>query len=79
MLHTAVKPYHRAATDRSNLLYTNLRMFENLERNRSKFGKFLNFGSGAIYDVAENNSGVSENDIYKNMGVDGLSFTKYVT
>lgn len=78
VLHTAVKPYHRAATDRSNLLYTNLRMFENLERNCDRFGKFINFGSWAIYDVAKNNSGVSEDDIYKNMGVDELSFTKYI-
>ena len=78
VLHTAVKPSHRAAIDKSNLFYTNVRMFENLERNKDKFGKFINFGSGAVYDVSKNNSGVSENDIYKNMGVDDHSFTKYV-
>lgn len=78
VLHTAVKPGHRAALDKSNLFYTNIRMFENLERNKDKFGKFINFGSGAVYDVSKNNSGVSENDIYKNMGVDDHSFTKYV-
>lgn len=78
VLHTAVKPCHRAATDRSDLLYINLRMFENLERNRDKFWKFINFGSGAIYDVSKNNSGVIEDSIYKNMGVDELSFTKYI-
>lgn len=78
VLHTAVKPGHRAATDKSDLLYANIRMFENLERNRDSFGKFINFGSGAIYDVSQNNSGVCENDIYKNMGTDPHSFTKYV-
>ncbi len=78
VLHTAVKPGHRAALDKSNLFYTNIRMFENLERNKDKFGKFINFGSGAVYDVSKNNSGVSESDIYKNMGVDEHSFTKYV-
>ncbi len=78
VLHTAVKPSHRAAIDRNNILWTNLRMFENLERNRYKFGKLINFGSWAIYDVAKNNSGTSENDIYKNMGVDEHSFAKYV-
>lgn len=78
VLHTAVKPGHRAALDKSNLFYTNVRMFENLERNKDKFGKFINFGSGAVYDVSKNNSGVSESDIYKNMGVDEHSFTKYV-
>lgn len=78
VLHTAVKPSHRAAIHRNNILWTNLRMFENLERNRYKFGKLINFGSWAIYDVAKNNSGTSENDIYKNMGVDEHSFAKYV-
>lgn len=78
VLHTAVKPGHRAVIDTSDLLYTNIRMFENLERNRDNFGKFINFGSGAIYDVSKNNSGVSESDIYKNMGTDAHSFAKYV-
>lgn len=78
VLHTAVKPSHRAAEDRTNILYTNLRMFENLERNCEKFWKLINFGSWAIYDVSKNNSGVSENDIYKNMGSDDHSFAKYI-
>lgn len=78
VLHTAVKPGHRAATDRENLFYTNVRMFENLERHRDQYGKFINFGSGAIYDVSANNANVSEDDIYKNMGADDHSFTKYV-
>ena len=78
VLHTAVKPGHRAAVDKTNLFYTNVRMFENMERNRDKFGKFINFGSGAIYDVSMNNSNVCEDDIYKNMGQDDHSFAKYV-
>ena len=53
-------------------------MFENLERHKDKFGKFINFGSGAIYDVSANNSGVTEEDIYKNLGKDDHSFCKYV-
>lgn len=78
VLHTAVKPSHRAAVDKSNLFYTNVRMFENLERHRDSFDKFINFGSGAIYDVSADNSNVSETNIYKNMGTDEHSFTKYV-
>ena len=78
VLHAAVKPGHRAAIDKSNLFYTNVRMFENLERHRDRFGRLINFGSGAIYDVAQNNANVSENDVYKNMGSDDHSFTKYV-
>ena len=78
VLHTAVKPGHRNAKDTTNLFYTNVRMFENLERHKDKFGKFINFGSGAIYDVSANNSGVTEEDIYKNLGKDDHSFCKYV-
>ncbi len=78
VLHTAVKPSHRAVIDRTDILWTNLRMFENLERNKHRFEKLINFGSWAIYDIAKNNSEVSENDIYKNMGIDEHSFAKYV-
>lgn len=78
VLHSATKPGHRNAKDPTNLFYTNVRMFENLERHKDKFGKFINFGSGAIYDVSANNSGVTEEDIYKNLGKDDHSFCKYV-
>lgn len=76
--HFAIKPGHRNAPDLNNLFYTNVRNFENLARNCASYGKFINAGSGAIYDVAQNNSGVSEHDIYKNMGKDDHSFCKYV-
>lgn len=78
VLHSATKPGHRNAKDLINLFYTNVRMFENLERHKDKFDKFINFGSGAIYDVSANNSGVTEEDIYKNLGKDDHSFCKYV-
>ena len=78
VLHAATKPGHRNAKDPTNLFYTNVRMFENLERHKNKFTKFINFGSGAIYDVAADNSNVTEDDIYKNMGKDDHSFCKYV-
>lgn len=78
VLHSAVKPGHRNAKDFNNLFITNIRMFENLERNKSSFGKLINFGSGAVYDVAKNNSGVSEKEMFKNMGSDDHSFCKYV-
>ena len=78
VLHSAVKPGHRNAKDLSNLFYTNVRIFENLERHKDKFGKFINFGSGAIYDVAANNANVTENEMYLRMGKDDHSFCKYV-
>lgn len=78
VLHAATKPGHRNAKDLSNLLKTNLRMFENLERNRDHFGRFINFGSGAVYDTAVNNANVAEEQIFQNMGKDDHSFCKYV-
>lgn len=78
VLHAAVKPGHRNAKDLSRLFYTNVRIFENLERHKDKFGKFINFGSGAIYDAAANNSGAAEEDIYRRMGQDEHSLAKYV-
>lgn len=76
--HFATKPAHRNAPDHSNLFYTNVRMFENLARHRDRFGKFINAGSGAIYDVSANNAGVREDEIFARMGVDDHSFCKYV-
>ena len=78
ILHTAVKPGHRNAPDHSQLFYTNVRMFENLARHRDRFGRFINFGSGAVYDVAANNAGVIEEDRFVRMGKDEHSFCKYV-
>ena len=78
VLHGAVKPGHRNAPDHSQLFYTNVRMFENLARHNDCFGKFINFGSGAVYDVSRNNSCVTENDRFISMGADEHSFCKYV-
>jgi GDP-L-fucose synthase len=78
ILHAATKPGHRNAKDPTNLFYSNIRMFENLVRHKGKFGKFINFGSGAIYDISQNISLAKEEDIYKNIGKDDHSFCKYV-
>lgn len=78
VLHAGAKPGHRNAKDPTNIFYSNIRMFENLERHKDKFSKFINFGSGAIYDVAKNISNAKEEDIFKNIGVSEHSFCKYV-
>ena len=78
VLHGAVKPGHRNAPDRSRLFYTNVRMFENLARHRDSFGRFINFGSGAVYDAAADNAGVRERQRFLRMGEDEHSFCKYV-
>lgn len=78
VLHAATKPGHRNAKDPTNLFYTNVRMFENLVRHKDKFGKLINFGSGAVYDVAADNRLVTEDQIGSHMGQDDHSFCKYV-
>ncbi len=78
VLHTATKPGHRNAKDPTNLFYTNVRMFENLVRHADKFGKMINFGSGAVYDVATDNRLVTEDQIGQHCGQDDHSFCKYV-
>lgn len=54
VIHSAVKPGHRNAKDYKDLLYSNLRMFQNLELNKDKYTKFINLGSGAVYNNSEN-------------------------
>lgn len=78
VLHAATKPGHRNAKDPTNLFYTNMRMFENLVRHTDKFGKLINFGSGAIYDISADNRLVTEDQIGLRCGKDDHSFCKYV-
>ena len=78
VLHAATKPGHRNAKDPTNLFYNNVRMFENLVRHADTFGKMINFGSGAVYDVAADNRLVTEDQIGLRCGKDDHSFCKYV-
>lgn len=78
VIHCAAKPGHRNAKDTTNLFYSNLRMFENLERQKDKYSKFINIGSGAIYDVSQNISDIEEDDLLKSIPADEHGFCKYV-
>jgi GDP-L-fucose synthase len=78
VLHSAVKPGHRNAKEPTNLFYSNVRMFENLERHKDKIDKFINFGSGAIYDMSKDVSNAKEEDIFSNIPKDEHGFCKYV-
>lgn len=78
VLHCATKPGHRNAKDHSDLLQTNLLMFYNLERNASVYGKLINFGSGAVYSLSEQNNKVSEEQLYTHLGHDSHSLSKYI-
>lgn len=78
VLHAGVKPGHRNAKDRTNLFYSNVRMFENLERNKKHFKKFINFGSGAVYDTDFEITEAKEEEIFKRVGTKDHDFCKYV-
>lgn len=78
VIHAAGKPGHRNAQDRTHLFYTNVRMFENLARHADKYGKLINLGSGAVYDISADNRLVSEEQIGQHIGTDEHSFCKYV-
>lgn len=78
VLHAGTKPGHRNTKDPRNLFYANMRMFENLARHKAKFGKLINFGSGAIYDTGRDITNAQETDIFKNMPKDDHGFCKYV-
>lgn len=78
VIHSATKPGHRNAKDSTNLFYSNIRMFENLERHKNKYKKFINLGSGAIYDTTKDISNVTEEQIFENIGEKEHDFCKYV-
>ncbi len=78
VLHAACKPGHRNAKDLKDIFYSNVRMFENLVRYRNKYKKFINFGSGAIYDTSKNISSVKEDKMFDNIGKAEHDFCKYV-
>ena len=78
VLHAACKPGHRNAKDLNDIFYSNIRMFENLVRHKDKYNKFINFGSGAIYDTSKDISCVKEDEIFDNIGKDEHDFCKYV-
>ena len=77
VIHAACKPGHRNAKDRTQLFETNLQMFENLVRHTDKFGKLINLGSGAIYDISADNRLVTEEQIGEHIGKDAHSACKY--
>jgi len=50
IVHGAVKPSHRAATDRAGIAEANVAMFENLTRDPDLCPRLVFLSSGAVYD-----------------------------
>lgn len=78
VIHAAVKPCHRNAKDKSNLFYTNTRMFFNLERHKCDYQKMLVIGSGAIYDNRHYRPKMKEEEWINFIPLDEHGYCKYV-
>lgn len=78
VLHAATKPGHRNAKDLTNLFESNVKMFENLVKHKDKYGKFINFGSGAIYNTSKDITNAKEDQRYDSMGEKDHDKCKFV-
>lgn len=79
VIHSACKPGHRNANDLNGIFYTNSRMFFNLEKHSSEFGKMIVVGSGAIYDMRHYQPKMKEEYFGANIPADEHGLCKYVT
>jgi UDP-glucose 4-epimerase len=77
VIHGAWKPGHRNAKDMTDLIYTNIRLFLNLMRNREYYGRFINLGSGSIYDMRNYFPKMKEDYFGTHIPVDDGGFIKY--
>jgi GDP-L-fucose synthase len=62
VIHTAVSGGSRMKTDEFSTLISNLIMFQNISRNKRKFGSLIHFGSGAEFDRRKNIISAKENE-----------------
>ena len=77
VVHGAVRPGHRNATDPSRQLWTNLRMFFGLMGNAQRFGRLVFLSSGAVYDIARPLDRVAEEDLGNSLPTDEHGLSKY--
>ena len=77
VVHGAVRPGHRAADDPTRQLWSNLRMFFNIVRNRERFGPLVFLSSGAVYDVRESLVRVAESRLGVSVPEDDHGLSKY--
>jgi len=78
VIHSAAKPGHRNAVDATNILMTNLRMMFNLLKYHDRWGKLLNIGSGAIYDMRHYQPKMPESYYGTHIPVDEHGYNKYI-
>ncbi|MBY0433305.1 MAG: NAD(P)-dependent oxidoreductase [Cyclobacteriaceae bacterium] len=78
VIHSAAKPGHRNAADPNNILYPNSRMTLNLLKHRDSWGKLLNMGSGAIYDMNHYQPKMKEEYFGTHIPTDQHGYNKYI-
>jgi len=78
VIHSAAKPGHRNAVDPTGILMTNSRMVFNLLKYQSSWGKLINMGSGAIYDMANYQPKMKEEYFGTHIPVDEHGYCKYM-
>jgi UDP-glucose 4-epimerase len=78
ILHSACKPGHRNAPDQTGILYSNSRMIFNLLKYNSAWGKFINMGSGAIYDMQNYQPKMKEEYFGTHIPTDEHGYNKYI-
>jgi len=78
VIHSATKPGHRNAPDHNSLLLTNARMIFSLLKYQDRFGKLINMGSGAIYDMQHYIPKMREDYFGTHIPKDEHGFNKYI-
>lgn len=78
VIHCAVRPGHRNATDPSAELYHNTKMFFNLARNEKKFEKMIYLGSGLIYGLKHYQPMMKEKYSDEHIPEDEGGLSKYI-
>jgi GDP-L-fucose synthase len=78
VIHSAIKPGHRAAQDPTNLVFNNTRMFFNLTRNADRFDKLIFLSSGAVYDMRYYQPKMKEDYFDVHVPADETGFSKYI-
>ena len=78
VVHSATTRSNRRVAAPPDLLDRNCRMFFNLARNASLFGKMIHLGSGAEYDVTDLPPLVKEDYFDTRVPRDAYGFSKYI-
>ncbi len=78
IIHSAAKAGHRNAADSNNLFLTNSRMMFNLLKHQDSWGKLINMGSGAIYDMQNYHPRMTERHFGNHIPKDEHGYNKYI-